>query len=151
MLGREFALDVLARMGGDDVLELLDEAITARFVADTCGCNVSAVDLTEEYCETARWLNRLVGLDERISVRQADVTELPFGDATFDVVFSQLVVQFRPDRPTALREMHRVLVPGGRLAFSVYSPIERTPGALAFVRALDEALGPESSRIKRGE
>lgn len=34
---------------------------------------------------------------------------------------------------------------------SVYSPIERTPGAYAFVLALDEVLGPDSSRIKRGE
>jgi len=50
---------------------------TARFVADQCRCRVTAVDLTEEYCETARRLNRLVGLDERISVRQADVTDCP--------------------------------------------------------------------------
>src|ERR1700755_3040173 len=48
----------------------------ARFVADKCGCLVTAVDLTDEYCETARWLNRLVGLDDRISVQQADVTAL---------------------------------------------------------------------------
>jgi ubiquinone/menaquinone biosynthesis C-methylase UbiE len=46
--------------------------------------------LTDEYCVTARWLNQLVGLDSRISVRQADVTELPFADAAFDVVFSQM-------------------------------------------------------------
>src|SRR5204862_292365 len=39
----------------------------------------------------------------------------------------------------------------GRAALSVYSPIERTPGANAFVRALDEVLCPEASRIKRGE
>src|ERR1700704_3900049 len=44
---------------------------TARYVADQCRCKVSAVDLTEDYCETARWLNRLVGLHEQISVRQA--------------------------------------------------------------------------------
>ena len=39
----------------------------------------------------------------------------------------------------------------GRIALSVYSPIERTPGANTFVCALDEVLGPEASRIKRGE
>ena len=64
---------------------------TARYVADHYGCQVTAVDLTDEYCETNRWLNRLVGLDERISVRQADVTELPFPDGTFDVAISQHV------------------------------------------------------------
>jgi hypothetical protein len=39
----------------------------------------------------------------------------------------------------------------GRAAMSVYSPIERTPGACAFVVALDEVLGSGSSRIKRSE
>src|SRR6476619_7195405 len=82
---------------------------TARFVTDTRGCNVSAVDLTEEYCETARWLNRLVGLDERISVRQADVTQLPFGDATFDIVFSQHVQMNIVDKGRLYREARRVL------------------------------------------
>jgi hypothetical protein len=47
--------------------------------------------------------------------------------------------------------MRRVVRPHGRVALSVYSSIERTPGAYAFVRALDEVLGPEASRIKRGE
>ena len=89
---------------------------TARFVADTCGCNVSAVDLTEEYCETARWLNRLVGLDDRISVRQADVTDLPFAEATFDVVFSQHVQMNVADKGSLYREACRVLKQGGRLA-----------------------------------
>src|SRR5258708_12513763 len=64
---------------------------TARYVADRFGCTVTAVDLTDEYCETHRWLNRLVGLDQRISVHQGDVTELPFADGTFDIPLSQHV------------------------------------------------------------
>jgi hypothetical protein len=51
----------------------------------------------------------------------------------------------------ALREMRRVLSPLGRVALGVYSPIERTPGANAFVLALDRVLGPNASKIKRGE
>ena len=47
--------------------------------------------------------------------------------------------------------MRRVVRDSGRVALSVYSPIERMPGANTFVRALDEVLGPEASRIKRGE
>jgi sarcosine/dimethylglycine N-methyltransferase len=89
---------------------------TARFVADQCRCHVTAVDLTEEYCETARWLNRLVGLDKQISVHQGDVTELPFADATFDVVFSQHVQMNIADKPRLYREARRVLASGGRLA-----------------------------------
>jgi hypothetical protein len=47
--------------------------------------------------------------------------------------------------------MRRVLSPLGRVALSVYSPIERTSGANAFVLALDRVLGPNASKIKRGE
>src|ERR1700754_3953511 len=43
---------------------------TARFVADKCGCLVTAVDLTDEYCETARRLNRVRGVDTGGSVSQ---------------------------------------------------------------------------------
>src|SRR3954454_10749733 len=62
-----------------------------------------------------------------------------------------LGLQFFPDQGRALREMRRVLLPAGRLALSVYSSIERTPGANAFVQALDRVLGPNASKIKRGE
>jgi cyclopropane fatty-acyl-phospholipid synthase-like methyltransferase len=89
---------------------------TARYVADHCGCTVTAVDLTDEYCETSRWLNRLVGLDDRISVRQADVTQLPFADGTFDVAISQHVQMNVDDKARLYSEARRVLVNGGRFA-----------------------------------
>lgn len=88
---------------------------TARYVASHCGCPVTAVDLTDEYCDTARWLNRLVGLDDRISVHRADVTELPFADATFDVVLSQHVQMNVSDKAPLYSEARRVLTSGGRL------------------------------------
>jgi ubiquinone/menaquinone biosynthesis C-methylase UbiE len=89
---------------------------TARFLADQCGCRVAAVDLTEEYCRTSRWLNRIVGLDDRISVQQADVTDLPFADATFDVVLSQHVQMNVADKGRLYSEARRVLSTNGRLA-----------------------------------
>jgi sarcosine/dimethylglycine N-methyltransferase len=89
---------------------------TARFLADLYGCKVTAIDLTDEYCETARWLNRLVGLDERISVRQGDVTELPFAAASFDVVISQHVQMNVFDKTRLYQQARQVLVTGGRLA-----------------------------------
>src|SRR5207247_6909608 len=42
---------------------------TARFVADGFGCRVTAVDLTDEYCETAHWLNWPVRSDSLRSLR----------------------------------------------------------------------------------
>ena len=89
---------------------------TARYVAERSRCPVVAVDLTEEYCQTARWLNRLTGLDDRIWVRQADVTDLPFQDATFTLMFSQHVQMNVADKALLYVEAHRVLADGGQLA-----------------------------------
>ncbi len=103
--GRDRVLDAGAGIGG-----------TARFLAATYGCQVTAVDLTEEYCETAGWLNKLTGLDKAITVRQADVTDLPFADAAFDVMTSQHVQMNVADKARLYTEARRVLVRGGRLA-----------------------------------
>jgi ubiquinone/menaquinone biosynthesis C-methylase UbiE len=59
--------------------------------------------------------------------------------------------ELSPKKMQALAEMRRVLKDPGRVALSVYSRIERTPPAKAFVLAFDEVLGAGSSRIKRGE
>src|SRR6478672_5026999 len=88
---------------------------------------------------------------EPVSWKEASALDLPFSSGHFDAVLCQLGLQFFPDQPKALREMRRVVRDSGRVALSVYSPIERTPGANTFVRALDEVLGPEASRIKRSE
>ena len=104
---------------------------TARYIADHCGCTVTTVDLTAEYCERARWLNRLVGLDDRISVRQADVTDLPFPDGTFDIAFSQHVQMNVADKARLYSEARRVLVGEDGLPCGtsqlVKTPISTTP------------------------
>jgi sarcosine/dimethylglycine N-methyltransferase len=89
---------------------------TARYIAERSRCHVVAVDLTEEYCATARWLNQLAGLDDRICVRQADVTDLPFADAAFTRMFSQHVQMNVADKALLYQEARRVLAGGGRLA-----------------------------------
>jgi SAM-dependent methyltransferase len=108
----------LARVTSDDRVLDAGSGIggTARFLAGQYDCTVTAIDLTEEYCETARWLNGLVGLDGKISVRQGDVTNLPFGDAAFDVVVSQHVQMNVAGKARLYAEARRVLRPGGRLA-----------------------------------
>jgi sarcosine/dimethylglycine N-methyltransferase len=102
---------------GDEVLDA-GSGIggTARYVAERSRCHVVAVDLTEEYCEVARWLNQLAGLDDRIAVRQADVTDLPFEDATFTLIFSQHVQMNVADKALLYAEARRVLAAGGQLA-----------------------------------
>jgi sarcosine/dimethylglycine N-methyltransferase len=89
---------------------------TARLIAAERGARVTAVDLAPEYCEVAAWLNDAVGLGDRIEVRTADVTQLPFGAGSFDVVVSQHVQMNIADKRRLYAEARRVLAPGGRLA-----------------------------------
>jgi sarcosine/dimethylglycine N-methyltransferase len=119
-MGRIATMQLVDMLGITAADQVLDAGTgiggTARYVADHCGCRVSAVDLTQDYCESADWLNRLAALDNQISVRQADVTELPFGDGAFQVVFSQHVQMNIADKSGLYREARRVLGEGGRLA-----------------------------------
>ncbi len=89
---------------------------TARLLAAEHGCHVTAIDLTPDYCDTARWLNDLVGLTPLIDVVEGDVTALPFPDASFDLIITQHVQMNIADKAMLYREARRVLRPGGRLA-----------------------------------
>ena len=67
---------------------------------------------------------------------------LPLPHASIDAVVSQFGVMFFGDRVGALREMMRVLRPGGRLAVAVCDAVERSPGYAAFAALLDRLFGP---------
>lgn len=119
-MGRIATAQLVELAGITDASAVLDAGSgvggTARYVADRYGCRATAVDLTDEYCATNDWLNRLVDLDGLIAVRQADVTELPFADRTFDVAISQHVQMNVADKARLYSETRRVLKDGGRLA-----------------------------------
>lgn len=121
--------------------------VVARVAAKT-RAKVTGLDLNEGMLAVARGVPSEGSLIEWM---EGSALDLPFPAGRFDVVLCQLGLQFFPDQRRALREMRRVLKQSGRAALSVYSPIERTPGANVFVVALDEVLGAEASRIKRGE
>jgi len=110
--------------------------------------HVTGLDLNKGMLAVAR---TLPSEGAAINWIEGSALNLPFPAEKFDLVLCQLGLQFFPDQGRALREIRRVLAPSGRVALSVYSPIERTPGANAFVLALDSILGPEASKIKRGE
>jgi ubiquinone/menaquinone biosynthesis C-methylase UbiE len=66
---------------------------------------------------------------------------LPFRDAEFDAVVSQFAMMFVDDRVTALREMQRVLAPGGRMAVAVCGALADSPGYSALAALLDRLFG----------
>ncbi len=135
---------------GEEVLDLAcGTGVVTRLVARklTPG-HVTGLDLNAGMLAVAR---SVPTEGAPINWMEGSALDPPFPPDRFDVVLCQLGLQFFPDQPRALRETRRVLRERGRAALSVYSPIERTPGANAFVWALDEVLGPEASWIKRSE
>jgi len=63
----------------------------------------------------------------RVTLRQADAQRLPFEDASFDAVVCQFGIMFMPDKSAAYAEMRRVVRPGGRILFSVWTALDRSP------------------------
>jgi ubiquinone/menaquinone biosynthesis C-methylase UbiE len=135
---------------GEAVLDIAcGTGVVARLAAKRVGDGqVTGLDLNPGVLAVAR---SVPSEGAPITWIEASALDLPFPLDSFDVVLCQLGLQFFPDQQKGLREMRRVLKNSGRVALSVYSPIERTPGANAFVLALDEVLGENASRIKRGE
>ena len=76
-----------------------------------------------------------------IEWRQGLAESLPFANATFDAVVSQFGLMFFEDRVAALREMWRVMRPGGRLAVAVWDALDHSPGYAAMAALLQRLFG----------
>jgi len=76
--------------------------------------------------------------------------ELPFEDESFDVVVSQFGLMFFQDKTTALREMYRVLSPGGRLVIAVFDSLDNNPGYNAMTEVFERVAGEEVAQALRG-
>ena len=82
------------------------------------GANYTGVDLTDAAVELARKRFQVSGLEGEFRV--ADAERLDFPDESFDVVYSHGVLHHTPDIEAAVREIHRVLKPGGRAIVMLY-------------------------------
>ncbi len=75
--------------------------------------------------------------------------ELPFDDESFDAVVCQFGLMFFTDRAEALREMRRVLTPGGRMVVAVWATLEQTPGYEAMAALLARLFGRDAAESLR--
>ncbi|HZS06217.1 MAG TPA: class I SAM-dependent methyltransferase [Blastocatellia bacterium] len=82
------------------------------------GAQATGVDLTEQGVRLTRERLALEGLEAE--VRAADAENLPFADNTFELVYSYGVLHHSPNTEKAIREVRRVLRPGGRAIIMVY-------------------------------
>jgi ubiquinone/menaquinone biosynthesis C-methylase UbiE len=89
----------------------------ARFLAAHRGARVTAVEPVDRFRNACAELNRRTGWDAQIRCIDGVATDVPLPDASADVVWSQAVAISVPDKTAMAEEAHRVLRPGGRLAF----------------------------------
>jgi len=102
---------------GERVLDLgsgagTDSLVAARMVG--AGGGVTGIDMTPEMLDKARRSADEMGADN-VEFVEGEAENLPFPDASFDVVISNGVIDLIPDKDAVFSELYRVLVPGGRI------------------------------------
>ena len=124
VIGRPFGADLVQQADlrpGEHVLDVAcGTGIIARLAAARVAPNgsVAALDVNPAMLSVARSIPAPLP----IKWYETSADSMPLPDASFDVVFCQLGLQFIADKHAALREMHRVLRPGGRLFISTAMP-----------------------------
>jgi SAM-dependent methyltransferase len=88
-------------------------------------------------------------LSPNLNWEQGTAERLPFRDQSFDAVVSQFGLMFVPNKVTALREMMRVLAPGGRLAVAVWASLADTPAYAAEAALVDRLAGAAAAEVLR--
>jgi SAM-dependent methyltransferase len=109
-------------------------ALTQVLAARLGAVNVTALEPSEPFAKACR--ARVPGVEVVIAGAQV----MPFADATFDAVLSQLVVNFIEDAAAGVREMARVARPGGVVAACVWDYAEEMTLLRAFWDAARELL-----------
>ena len=135
---------------GDRVLDVAcGTGIVARRTASRVGTggSVVGVDINDRMLEVAE--ETAAEVRPPIEWRQGDATDLPFSDEGFDVVYCQQALQFFDDPLAAIGEMHRVLAPDGRLALSVWRPLDYQPVYVVLADALARCIGDEAGEMMR--
>lgn len=138
-------LSLVPLFENDQVIDLAcGTGIVARKVRQKlgAGARIVGVDLNKGMIEIARNLT-----DQ--NARSCDwhvcnVTELPFESETFTMAFCQQGIQYFPDTVAALREIERVLRPGGRLSLTVWDG--PSDFFIAIASALRERISEEAAR-----
>lgn len=132
--GREATVELARRAALKPGSHVLDVGCglggSARYLAAEHQCQVTGIDLTQEYVDVANALAGMVGLSHKVAFRQASALAMPFDDGTFDVVWTEHVQMNIADKHAFYGEIGRVTRPQGILLF--HDIFEGTGGPLHY-------------------
>lgn len=119
----------------------------ARALASRADVQVTVLDLTPAFVEQGRILTERLGMSDRVSFELGDGTKMPFADGSFDGVWTQHSTMNIAGKEALYAEIHRVLIPGGRLA--MHEVIEGNGEPVDF--PLPWAVTPASSDLRNAD
>ena len=123
---------------------------STRRLSHETGCCVTGIDLSDEYIDVAEQLTQLLNMQERVRFHAASALELPFEENLFDGAWSIQMGMNIEDKLSWLKEVYRVLKPGGRAVFYEVCGNKNTPVYFPVPWAQDSSMSflvpPESFR-----
>jgi ubiquinone/menaquinone biosynthesis C-methylase UbiE len=132
--GRKATLELAEKMNLNARSRVLDIGSglggPARTLAETYGCHVTGIDLTQAFCDAATAMSDWVGLGDRVSFKQGDATNLPFENQIFDAAMTIHVAMNIAAKDKMYGEAHRVLKPCG--VFAVYDVLQGEGGDVLY-------------------
>jgi SAM-dependent methyltransferase len=149
LIFESYAADLVIRLASKSIGHILEIAagtgVVTRALATALPDSVSivATDLNQAMLDQAS----STGTKRPVEWRQADATQLPFPDETFDAIVCQFGVMFFPDKPKAFSEAHRVLKKGGIFIFSVWDRIEENEFADIITTSLESVFPDDPPRF----
>ena len=135
---------------GDRLLDVAcGTGIVARLAAEYVGATgkIVGLDVTPDMLAVARALSSTT--HSEIEWQEGNAIEMPFADSTFDVAICQQGLQFFSDPLSGLKEMPRVLTPGGRVGLSVWRSTHFNPGYEILANVIEKHLNTEAAAMMR--
>ncbi len=120
--GRSSTIELAQEVGLTEKMNVLDIGCgiggPARTLVSKFGCNVTGIDICNEFCRAADLINERLGYTDNIEIRQGDALDMPFNSNIFDIVFIQHVSMNIKNKERLFSEIYRLLRPKGRLAIN---------------------------------